>query len=515
MANRIEKYQDLINYLEPDEKKELLEIMKKATPQKWVPMVGPQLAARESQADIIFFGGAAGGGKSDLLLGLALDDHINSIIFRRQSTQLLGIQDRLLDEILKSRKGWNGQTDVLRLPGRKIEFGSCNNAGDEKKYQGRPHDLAGFDEITHFLEAQFRFLIGWLRTVKKGQRTRIVCTGNPPTDSDGRWILDFWGPWINSLHPNPAMIGELRWFATIDGKHDVEVENGEPFDHKGERIQPLSRTFIPSHIEDNPFLMATGYKSQLQALPEPLRSQMLKGDFMAGVSDDEWQVIPTAWVEAAQARWKPDGKKGKQMDSVGVDVARGGADKTMIAPRYGNWFDELKVHPGQTTPDGPTVAGLVVKETKDSAPIHIDITGGFGGSPYDHLNENSFQVIGINNAATDFSENQVDRDTNKIKFKNNRAFFMWRFREALEPGKGDDLALPPDPELKADLCAPRYKLTPQGYQVEQKDEIKKRIKRSPDKGDAVILANIRTVKNSPRRQKNWRARMPETTWRSV
>ena len=61
-------------------------------------------------------------------------------------------------------------------------------------------------------------------------------------------------------------------------------------------IKPLTRTFIPSRVTDNPYLMATGYISTLQSLPEPLRSQMLKGDFEAGTEDDPWQVIPTQWV---------------------------------------------------------------------------------------------------------------------------------------------------------------------------------------------------------------------------
>jgi hypothetical protein len=86
-------------------------------------------------------------------------------------------------------------------------------------------------------------------------------------------------------------------------------------------------------------------------LPEPLRSQMLNGDFKAGMVDDEWQVIPTAWVDAAMARWKPKDVLPEQ-DSLGVDVARGGKDETVIAPRYGNWYAELDCHEGKKTPDG-------------------------------------------------------------------------------------------------------------------------------------------------------------------
>jgi hypothetical protein len=56
------------------------------------------------------------------------------------------------------------------------------------KYQGRPHDLKAFDEITHFTEAQFRTLIGWLRTDNPNIRQRVVAAGNPPTTPEGEWV---------------------------------------------------------------------------------------------------------------------------------------------------------------------------------------------------------------------------------------------------------------------------------------------------------------------------------------
>lgn len=509
MSSQIEQIKDILKKITPEARAEIVAMAEK-TP-IWVPLPGPQTDAYYSPADILYYGGAAGGGKTDLILGLALTQHYTSIILRRQATQLVGIQSRLLDEILSSRKGWNGQDDVLRYDDRRVEFGSCNTIGDEIKYQGRPHSLKAFDEITHFSESQFRFLCGWKRTTRPGERQRIVCAGNPPTEAEGDWVVEYWGPWLNPLHPRPAKPGELRWYSTIDGK-DVECPSGEPFVHNGELITPLSRTFIPSRVEDNDFLMETGYKATLQSLPEPLRSQMLNGDFAAGKQDNVWQVIPTAWVEAAMQRWKVEGKQG-QMDSLGCDVARGGADQTIIASRYGTWFDGLKVFPGAETPNGPVVAGLIVSALRDAAPVHIDISGGYGGSPFDHLQENGYQVVGINNAATDLSLNQFDKETGQLKFRNNRAFLMWRLREALDPDKGEHLALPPDTQLKADLCAPLWKLTAQGIQIELKDEIIKRIGRSPDRGDAVILAFINTIKTNPKHQQNFRRKTG--SWRAV
>lgn len=496
-VNEIDKISSLIGYLEDDEKREVAEILASKLP-IWVPLDGPQTSAYESQADILYYGGSAGGGKTDLLLGLALTEHRQSIIFRRQTTQLIGIQARLLDEIMKSRKGWNGQDDILTLPDRKIEFGSCNNIGDEIKYQGRPHDFLGFDEITHFLESQFRFLIGWMRTTRPGQRCRIVCAGNPPTTTDGQWVISYWAPWLDPKHPNPALPGELRWFTTVDGK-DQECENGNPVKINGRMVKPLSRTFIPSNVTDNPFLMKTGYEATLQGLPEPLRSQMLNGDFAAGMEDSAWQVIPTAWVDEAMERWTPTGKIG-QMDSVGADVARGGSDKTTCAVRYGKWYDKIKAWPGSQTPNGAMAAGLIVSCIRDRAPVHVDALG-VGGETVGHLENAGVQTIAIAGYDTEKVKGEYDKATRRLKFRNLRAMIYWRFRESLDPVSGDNIALPPDQELKADLCCAMWKLTPGGILIEQKDEIKKRIGRSPDKGDAVLYCSIVTPKRDLRRKK--------------
>lgn len=471
----------LIPFMTEDEQAEIDELI---SGQVWLPLQGPQTEAYLSQADELFYGGSAGGGKTDLLIGCALTQHYRSIIFRRAAPQLQGILDRLHTEILMSRDGYNGQDKIQKLSGgRQLEFGSCPNIGDEQKYQGRPHDGLFFDEITHFMYSQYRFLCGWRRITRPGYRQRIIATGNPPTDSDGEWVIKHWAPWLDSLHPNPAKPGELRWYAVLDGI-DTEVEDGTPFLHNNELITPTSRTFIPSKVTDNPYLMETGYKSQLQALPEPLRSQMLNGDFTAGLGDDPWQVIPTKWVVEAQNRWSPEGRDAR-MDSIGIDVARGGPDKTILARRHGPWFDELLAYPGAETPDGPTVAGLVVPIMRDNCILNVDVIG-VGTSVYDHLKglENMI-VIAVNSAE---KKDTLDR-TSKLKFRNVRAEIWWRMRESLDPQYNENISLHPDPELKADLCAPRWSLGPNGILIEDKEALIKRIGRSTDKGDATCLTN--------------------------
>lgn len=506
---RYAKIAELVRYMKEDEKAELDEILKAELP-IWVPKEGPQRQAYDCEADVLFYGGSAGGGKTDLLIGLVLTRHQKSIIYRREGTQQQGIIDRLT-EIIGNKDGYNGQEKVWRLyeKSRQVEFGACKDVGDEIRYQGRPHDLIGFDEITHFLESQFRFLSGWLRTTKQGQRCRVVCTGNPPRDSDGEWVIQYWGPWLDPQHPNPAKPGELRWYAMVDGK-ETEVPDGTPFTHNKELIKPLSRTYIPSSVDDNPFLLETGYKATLQALPEPLRSQMLQGSFTAGKGDTVWQVIPTAWIDEAMARWRPEGRTGS-MDSAGVDVARGGGDKTVIATRYGKWYSPLQRYPGAETPDGAITAGLVVSTVKDSAPVHVDVVG-VGGSVVDHLNGNGIHVVGVNGAEA-VPEGITDRATGRLRFRNKRAQLYWQFREMLEPRHGENIAIPPDSKLKADLCAPRWKLTPSGILIESKEEIVKRLGRSPDDGDAVVYCSVNTVKKTSRSGSDWRKHVKTGSWR--
>src|SRR5262245_39215239 len=121
-------------------------------------------------------------------------------------------------------------------------------------------------------EEQVRFLFAWNRTVHPNQRVRIGLTFNPPNTVEGRWIISFFAPWLDNKHPNPALPGELRWFATVAGK-DIEVPDNRAFVLTDETtrvydfdpakfkpediIRPSSRTFIPSRITDNPFLRDT------------------------------------------------------------------------------------------------------------------------------------------------------------------------------------------------------------------------------------------------------------------
>jgi len=475
----------LLPYLTEAEKRELDELLTVGLP-PWIPQIGPQMRALASPADILYYGGQAGGGKTDLLIGAALTQHEHSIIFRREAVQLVGIEERMT-QILGSRDGYASQDGLWRIPHTKrvVELGSVKEPNDWLKYQGRPHDLIAFDEIPHFLEAQFRALNGWLRTDVTGIRQRVICTGNPPTMSEGEWVIRFWAPWLEPRHPNPAKDGELRWFVTDEDGKDKEVPDDSPIVIRGVPTRPRSRTFIRSSVDDNLFLVLTGYRDTLMQLPEPLRSQMAFGDFQAGRSDPVWQLIPTEWVKAAQARWKERDIKGP-MTSIGFDVARGGIDKSAAARRHGHWFDRLVQLPGTVTNDGPKAAGFIVPLVRNGAPICVDAIG-IGSSAFDFLKGLNLLTMAIVG-----SEGSGAWDkSGALRFKNKRAEFYWRMREALDPVADPPIELPPDPELLADLCAVRYKVVQMGMDagllVRDKDEIREVLGRSPDKGDAVAM----------------------------
>lgn len=474
--------------LSPAQREEINKLVR-ATGRIWVPQEGPQTAALRSKADILFYGGSAGGGKTDLLLGAALTEQEHSIIFRREAVQLIGVEERMAKILPAGRKGYNSQSGVWRLPGGKVlELGSVKDPDDWLKYQGRPHDAKLFDEITHFLESQFRTLIGWMRTDNPNIRQRVICSGNPPTSSEGEWVIRFWAPWLDPRHPNPAKPGELRWYVSDEKGEDKEVPGPEPVLIGNDLVQPKSRTFIPSSVDDNLFLATTGYKATLQSLPEPLRSQMLRGDFQAGRSDPVWQLVPTEWVKAAQARWVAREAKGR-MSAIGFDVARGGIDKSTAARRHGNWFDVLVTAPGVVTNDGPKAAGFIAPLVRDGAPICIDAIG-IGTSALDFVRGLRLSVIAVVG-----SESSKGSDkTGSLRFRNKRAEMYWRLREALDPTSADPIALPPDTELLGDICAVRYKVVQMGQEagilIRDKDEIREVLGRSPDKGDAVAMTFI-------------------------
>lgn len=485
--NEIETLLEKLTALPDKQRDDLIQESSKLTKDvRWMPSPGPQTRAYFSKADVLLFGGAPGGGKTALLLGLAFNEHKRSLIMRRQYTDISAITEEAI-KINGGRKGFNGSPPPsLRISKDKLmEFGAAMRVGDEQHFQGNPHDFIGVDEATQFAESQLRFLMGWLRSTDPKQRKRVVFATNPPLSSEGLWVFEMFAPWLYTKHPNPAKEGELRWFIIDEHGKDHEVDSPEPILLGGKLLSPLSRTYIHSSVNDNPYLSGTDYQKQLDALPEPFRSQLL-GGFKVSLRDAENQCIPTEWIREAQRRWAPDPPPGVPMCTIGVDVASGGVDETVLAPRHDAWFAQIIAVPGRLTPLGKDVAGLILSHRRNNAQIVLDMGGGYGGSTYEHLTENSIPVVPYKGAAG-VETRTKDR---QMKFTNKRTEAYWRFREALDPSQegGARVALPDDPKLVADLTAPTFEVTRNGIALESKEDVCKRLGRSTDRGDAVIMA---------------------------
>ena len=456
---------------------------------KWTPNPGPQTDAFFHPADILLYGGQGGGGKSDLGLGLAFTAHHRSLVLRRRYTNLDALTERAI-EINGTRDGFNGSPPpkLKTADGRVITFGANQHPGDEEGFQGQPYDYKYFDEAVQFLESQIRFHLGWLRSTKEGQRVRAVLGTNPPVDAQGGWIVGMFRPWLDITYDKPAKPGELRWFVTAPDGTDVEVDSPARIQLPGmrEAVQPLSRSFISAALRDNPYLVDTGYQAKLDALPEPLRSAVRDGNFMAARSDAEFQVIPTNWVISAQERWTARPPEKTAMTAMGFDPAGGGGDVAALAARYGGWYAEIVTRGGEETADGSRMAALVLVHRRDACPVVVDMGGGYGGAVTQRMKDNGVAFIGFNAAGKSTAQTV---GPSKLGFYNKRAEAWWRFREALDPDQegGSAVALPPDPELRAELTAPTWELKPTGILVESKDDIRKRLGRSTNKADAAVM----------------------------
>jgi hypothetical protein len=213
-------------------------------------------------------------------------------------------------------------------------------------------------------------------------------------------------------------------------------------------------------------------------------------------STDDQGIIPLSWVEAANDRWlelKESGQLAEmKLEAVGVDVGDQG-DETVMALRSDQVIIEIRSYSKQNTM--VTVGKVYGVVASRGGRAIIDVIG-IGAGVVARLREkqgeqapeglsHSYEVVAFHAA-----EKSTKRDsTGEMGFINKRAEVWWGMRERLDPTNGFNVALPPNDKLTGDLVAPHYKVTSSGqYQVEAKEEIKKRLGRSTDTGDAVIMS---------------------------
>ena len=251
------------------------------------PQHGPQVEYLQTSADIAIFGGGAGGGKSfALLMDAARYERVpgySAIIFRRTHPQIVnpgGLWDtscELMPGIFAKPRGHN---EWIMRGGGSLVFRHMQREADKYSYQGAQIPFIGFDELTHFSWGQFSYMLSRNRSVS-GVSPVMRATCNPDPD---HWLRGFLDWWIDEDgNPIVERSGVIRWMAVISGETFWEDTREELVARYGNEVEPLSVTFIPSLLDDNPALVTKdpGYRSKLKALPHHEREQLLAGNWNA------------------------------------------------------------------------------------------------------------------------------------------------------------------------------------------------------------------------------------------
>lgn len=251
------------------------------------PQKGPQERFLASSADIAIFGGAAGGGKTYSLLLEPLrhsnNPQFGGVIFRQQSVQIMnegGLWDTSFDiyGLLSAIPKLSPHPQWDFASGSSINFHHLNADKDVLSWQGSQIPFIGYDELTHFSQNQFWYMLSRNRSMS-GVRPYIRATTNPDVDS---WVANLISWWIDQEtgYPIPARSGILRWFVRFDDKIHWAAYPQELYaSFPGSR--PKSLTFIPSKLTDNLILMQTNpdYMANLLALGRVERERLLNGNW--------------------------------------------------------------------------------------------------------------------------------------------------------------------------------------------------------------------------------------------
>ena len=322
------------------------------------PQPGPQTAFMCSSADIVIYGGAAGGGKTFALLleGLRHKDiaGFSGVVFRKNYTQITasgGLWDaanKIYGQVQGAKPKKTPKLHWFFSPsGARIHFAHLERDEDLQGWQGSEICYLAFDELTHFSRHQFLYMLSRNRSTC-GIRPYVRATCNPDSDS---WVANFISWWINqdTGYPIYERSGVVRYMCVLNDtiywgsnphelakKHGVNVEECK------------SVTFIASKLTDNKVLMAKDplYMANLKALAEIDKERLLYGN---------WKIRPAA------------GMYFKTENFTFVDAV----PKNIVA--YARSWDLAATEPTPLNPDPDATAGVLMGLLDDGRVIVLDV----------------------------------------------------------------------------------------------------------------------------------------------
>lgn len=281
------------------------------------PQPGPQEIFLSTSADIAIYGGAAGGGKTFALLLENLRHSNNgafgSVIFRRNATQITnqgGLWDNAMElyPYLGAIPKQTPRLCVVFTSGAKVSFSHLQLEKDVNSWQGAQIPLICYDELTHFTEYQFFYMLSRNRSMC-GVRPYVRATTNPDADS---WVAKFISWWIDQKtgYPIPERSGVIRYFIRLDGDIFWTDRPEELMKRHGvKRADIKSVTFISSSVYDNKILLSKDptYLANLKALPTVDRERLLGGNWKirasAGMYFKRTQVKVVEQIPAKVVLW--------------------------------------------------------------------------------------------------------------------------------------------------------------------------------------------------------------------
>lgn len=254
------------------------------------PQAGPQTMFMSSAADIIIYGGAAGGGKTYALLLEALRHKdvkgFGGVIFRHNYNQITaegGLWDasnKIFSQVPDAHPRKSPKLHWRFDGGAKLNFAHIEREEDLRSWQGTEIAYIGFDELTHFTKHQFLYMLSRNRTTC-GIRPYVRATCNPDADS---WVADFISWWIDqdTGYAIPGRSGQIRWMCILNDViywGDTPEELAKKYEVNVDDCKSV--TFIASRLEDNKVLMESdpGYMANLKAMTEVDMERLLKGNW--------------------------------------------------------------------------------------------------------------------------------------------------------------------------------------------------------------------------------------------
>lgn len=357
------------------------------------PQQGFQQEFLMSPADIVIGGGAAGAGKTFTLLMEALRcmpvKGFGGVIFRRTYPQITlegGLWDTSVNMYQplglipnKTALEWRAYN------GNKLKFGHLQHEKNIYDYQGSQIPLIGFDELTHFTEKMFFYLLSRNRTTC-GVRPYVRATCNPDPDS---WVKRFIQWWLDpeTGYPIPERAGKLRYFTRDnnqlvwgDTKKEVIDKCAHLFEKGFDGVDKedliKSVTFIPGDIYGNKELLRVNpnYLGDLLAQDEATKSQLLEGNW--NIKIDALSIYDYVAInDIFTNEFVKPGRK-----AITVDCARFGSDLAVVLVWNGKRVVDIETMDiSKTTDIADAVKRLERKYGIPRSMIVVDADGVGGG----------------------------------------------------------------------------------------------------------------------------------------